>query len=446
MILSLTSKVRPATDLGFLLHRNPANTHRAELSFGAATVFYSEVSEEKCTACLLLEISPVELVRGARQLEDYVNDRPYVASSYMSVAIGRVFGTALAGNCAKRPELVDLKMPLTARLPVVRARGPELLTRIFEPLGYVVTAEPIPLDETNPAWGLSPYFRLTLETTATVHDVLSHLYVLLPVIDEEKHYFIGADEVAKLLRHGEGWLATHPERELIVKRYLRRSASLVSQALEQFEGESNTEKELERPITLHTERVSIVGERLRALGAKSVIDLGCGEGKLLRRLLADRAFDRVAGMDVSHRSLELAAERLRLDRMNDRQRERIQLFQGSLLYRDKRLEGFDAAALVEVIEHMDVPRLAAMERVVFEFARPRHVLVTTPNKEYNVLFPTLPPDRMRHNDHRFEWTCAEFATWADRTATRFGYRVTVEPLGPLHETHGAPSQLAVFSL
>lgn len=446
MLLSLTSTARPATDLGFLLHKNPANTHRAELSFGDATVFYSEASESKCTACLLLEISPVELVRGARQLEDYVNDRPYVASSYMSVAIGRVFGTALAGNCAKRPELVATKMPLAARLPVVRARSADLLTRIFEPLGYTVTAAPIPLDENNPAWGLSRYFRLTLETTATVHDVLSHLYVLLPVLDEEKHYFIGADEVAKLLRHGEGWLTTHPERELIVQRYLRRDASLVRQVLEQFEGESNAEKELERPITLHTQRISTVAERLSALGAKSVIDLGCGEGKLLRRLLADRGFDRVAGMDVSHRSLELAAERLRLDRMNDRKRERVQLFQGSLLYRDKRLEGFDGAALVEVIEHMDVPRLAAMERVVFEFARPRHVIVTTPNREYNVLFPTLPPDRMRHNDHRFEWTRAEFAAWVDRIAARFGYRVIIEPLGPIDETHGAPSQMAVFSL
>lgn len=437
MLLSLTSTAPPATDLGFLLHKNPANVHQAELSFGNATVFYSEASDERCTACLLLEISPVELVRGARQLEDYVNDRPYVASSYMSVAIGRVFGTALAGNCAKRPELVATKMPLTARLPVVRARGADLLTRIFEPLGYTVTASPIPLDETN----LSPYFGLTLETTATVHDVLSHLYVLLPVLDEEKHYYIGADEIAKLLRHGEGWLTTHPERELIVKRYLRRDASLVNQVLEQFEGESetNTEKELERPITLHTERISTVAEKLKALGAKSIIDLGCGEGKLLRRLAADRAFDRIAGMDVSHTSLERAAARLKLDR-------RVQFFQGSLLYRDKRLEGYDGAALVEVIEHLDVPRLAAMERVVFEFARPRHVIVTTPNKEYNVLFPTLPQDRMRHNDHRFEWTRAEFAAWANQTAARFGYKVSIEPLGPIDETHGAPSQMAVFSL
>lgn len=437
MLLSLTSTATPATDLGFLLHKNPANVHQAELSFGNATVFYSEASDERCTANLLLEISPVELVRGARQLEDYVNDRPYVASSYLSVAIGRVFGTALAGNCAKRPELVATKMPLTARLPVVRARGADLLTRIFEPLGYAVTASPIPLDETN----FSPYFGLTLQTTATVHDVLSHLYVLLPVLDEEKHYYIGADEIAKLLRHGEGWLTTHPERELIVKRYLRRDASLVSQVLEQFDGEAetNTEKELERPITLHTERISTVAETLKALGVKSVIDLGCGEGKLLRRLLADRAFERIAGMDVSHTSLERAAARLQ-------QSPRLQLFQGSLLYRDKRLEGFDGAALVEVIEHLDVPRLAAMERVVFEFARPRHVIVTTPNKEYNVLFPTLPQDRMRHNDHRFEWTRAEFAAWANATAARFGYKVTIEPLGPIDDTHGAPSQMAVFSL
>jgi len=162
--------------------------------------------------------------------------------------------------------------------------------------------------------------------------------------------------------------------------------------------------------------------------------------------LADRAFARITGMDVSHRSLEVAASRLRLDRMPDRQRKRIALIQGSLLYRDKRLSGFDAAALVEVIEHLDRPRLVALERVLFEFARPRHVIVTTPNREYNELFPTLPPGKMRHVDHRFEWTRAEFGEWAEATGARFGYEVSLEGVGPVDAQLGAPSQMAVFSL
>jgi 3' terminal RNA ribose 2'-O-methyltransferase Hen1 len=462
VLVSITSTSPQATDLGYLLHKNPANLHETELSFGHAYVFYPEATPERCTACLLADINPVELVRGAQQLEDYVNDRPYVASSFLTVAIGRVFGTALAGNCQQRPELVQEKLALKIEVEVIRARGgAELLTRLFAPLGYGVNAQPVPLDEAYPEWGGSRYFRLTLEIQETVHDALSHLYVLLPVLDDDKHYYVGDAEVDKLLRHGEGWLTGHPERQLIVSRYLKRRSSLVSEALSRLldeenaaveEAESKTdeaakaEKELERAMTLHTQRLNLVATKLKDLGARSVVDLGCGEGKLLRRLLADRAFDRIAGMDVSHRSLEIAAARLKLDTMPERQRQRIQVFQGSLLYRDKRLAGFDAAALVEVIEHLDPPRLAALERVLFEFARPHHVLITTPNREYNALFPTLPAGELRHGDHRFEWTRAEFREWGEGAAARFGYEVRFEPVGPLDESAGAPSQLAVFSL
>ena len=462
MLITITNTAEPATDLGFVLHKNPAKLFSAELPFGKAHVFYSAAKPTECTACLLLELDSVELVRGAQQLEAYVNDRPYVASSYLSVALARVFGTALAGNCQKRPELVDTKCPLEIVIEVIRARGgAHTLQTLFEPLGYQVEAAAIPLDETFPDWGQSPYFRLTLKGQLTVHDCLSHLYVLMPVLDDAKHYFIGDAEVEKLLRHGEGWLASHPARQLIVERYLKRKISLVDQALARLVEEENTfaegespkseqtaqaEKDLERPMTLHTLRLKMVAGKLKDLQAKTILDLGCGEGKLLRRLLADHTFERITGMDVSHRSLEIANAKLRLDRMSDRQKKRIELIQGSLLYRDKRLSGFDAAALVEVIEHLDPARLTALERVLFEFARPRHIIITTPNREYNVLFPTLAVGRMRHADHRFEWTRAEFNNWAQAIAAKFGYGVTFEPVGPVDEQHGPPSQMAVFSL
>jgi 3' terminal RNA ribose 2'-O-methyltransferase Hen1 len=462
VLVSITNTAEPATDLGFLLHKNPANLHSVDVAFGKAYVFYSTASAQRCTACLLLEIDPVELVRGAQRPEDYVNDRPYVASSYLTVAMGRVFGTALAGNCKKRPDLVDAALPLEISVEVVRSRGgAEMLRKLFEPLGYRVAATRHPLDDAFPEWGESGYFRLTVHAVATVHDALSHLYVLLPVLDEEKHYYVGDAEVDKLLRHGEGWLNKHPERQLIVSRYLKRRYSLMDQAFARLLDEEGAaveaveskieraalaEKDLERPMTLHTHRLNLVAAKLKALGAKTVLDLGCGEGKLLRRLLADRVFERIAGMDVSHRSLEIASSRLRLETMPERQRKRIQLMQGSLLYRDKRLSGFDAAALVEVIEHLDTARLIALERVLFEFARPRHVLITTPNREYNALFPTLASGKLRHADHRFEWTRDEFANWADTTSRRFGYKVTFDPVGPVDAQHGAPSQMAIFSL
>lgn len=461
MLLRITSTAEPATDLGYLLHKHPERMHMAETGTGKAYVFYTAATPERCTACLLLELDPVGLVRGARQLEDYVNDRPYVASSYLTVALGRLFGTALAGNCAKRPELVETRLPLEITVEVVRVRGgAAVLERLFGPLGYGVAARRIPLDTQFPEWGESSYFQLTLTGVATVHDALSHLYVLLPVLDDEKHYYINEEEVDKLLRHGEGWLRGHPEREFIASRYLKRRISLVGEAFARLLDEesaavdavearteegSQAERELQRPMTLHTQRLHLVAERLRELGAKSVVDLGCGEGKLLRRLLAERSFERILGMDVSHRALETASDRLRLEQMPERQRRRISLIQGSLVYRDQRLQGFDGAALVEVIEHLDPSRLRALERVVFEFARPRHVVVTTPNREYNVLFPSLPAGRMRHGDHRFEWTRAEFGAWAHATGGRFGYAVQIEPVGPEDPEHGAPSQMAVFS-
>ena len=462
MLLTITNRGAHSTDIGFLLHKNPAHVHCAELPFGKARVFYPAATDATCSACLLLEINPVDLVRGAQRPEDYVNDRPYVSSSYMTVAIGRVFGTALAGNCLKRPDLVSTKLSLTAEVAVIRARGgSEVLRKLFEPLGYAVKARQLPLDDGFPEWGESSYYRFSIEGESTVHDLLSYLYVLLPVLDDEKHYYVGDEEVEKLLRHGEGWLGKHPERQLIVSRYLKRRSSLMDQVFARLldhenpeveatesksEEAARAEKELERPLTLHTQRLSLVAVRLRELSVKTVVDLGCGEGKLLRRLLADRGFERILGMDVSHRSLEIASARLKLDRIPERQRKRIDLIQGSLLYRDKRLEGFDGAVLVEVIEHLDPARLIAMERVLFEFARPRHVLITTPNREYNALFPTLASGKMRHGDHRFEWTRLEFASWAERISHRFGYSFHIEPIGPVDEAHGAPSQMAVFSL
>jgi 3' terminal RNA ribose 2'-O-methyltransferase Hen1 len=202
---------------------------------------------------------------------------------------------------------------------------------------------------------------------------------------------------------------------------------------------------LERPLSLNEQRLGTVLGALRASGATSVLDLGCGEGRLLRLLLAERQLTRIVGMDVSHRALEIAAERLKLDRMPAMQRERISLLHGSLLYRDERLTGFAAAAVVEVIEHLDPPRLAAFERVAFEFARPGTVVVTTPNAEYNVRWPTLPAGKFRHRDHRFEWTRAQFEEWASRIAARFEYAVRFAPVGPVDDEVGSPTQMGIFT-
>ena len=460
MLLTLTLTRPPATDLGYLLAKHPDRVQRFELPFGAAHVFYPEASEERCTAALLLDVDPVGLIRrGVRfpRLDQYVNDRPYVASSFLSVALSRVFRSALRGSCPPRPEATEEMLPLEATLAVVKsAGGEELLHELFEPLGYEVRAVGHPLDPTFPEWGASPYFTLSLSGSVRLRDLLAHLYVLVPVLDREKHYWVGDEEVEKLLRHGEGWLSAHPARELIVKRYLRYQRSLTSEALERLladevpdpdagrETNEVEEEAVEEPLRLNEARLGAVTSVLLARGATRVLDVGCGSGKLLRALLREAQFEQIVGVDISHRALELAASRLRLERLAPQQRERVRLFQTALTYRDQRLAGFDAAAVVEVVEHLDPPRLRAFERVLFGEAKPATVVLTTPNREYNARFEGLPAGSLRHRDHRFEWTRAELAEWAGEVGGRFGYGVRFLPVGPEDPELGAPTQMAVF--
>jgi 3' terminal RNA ribose 2'-O-methyltransferase Hen1 len=461
LLLTITTTHEPATDLGYLLHKNPERAQSFPLTFGQAHVFYPEATRERCTAALLLDVDPVGLVRRDKGqgagLDQYVNDRPYVASSFLSVAIAQVFGTALSGRSKDRPELAETPIPLVARISVLLCRGGEdLLRRLFEPLGYDVTAERHALDPRFPEWGESRYFSVTLSHTIPLHELLRHTYVLVPVLDDTKHYYVAEAEVEKLLRQGEAWLAAHPERELITRRYLRYRQSLTRSALARLTAEETAdpdrvsetrdaeERQGEERIGLNEQRLGAVTAALRASGAKRVVDLGCGEGRLLAMLLKDRSLDEIVGMDVSIRSLEIAHNRLRLETLPPKQRARVRLLHGSLMYRDARIAGYDAAAVVEVIEHLDPPRLRAFERVLFEFARPDTVVLTTPNREYNVTWESLPAGAFRHRDHRFEWTRAEFREWASAVAARFGYEVRFVPVGPDHAEFGAPTQMGVF--
>lgn len=463
MYLTISTTHAPATDLGYLLHKRPGKLHSVELSFGVAHVFYSEANEARCTAALLLEVDPVGLVRkpgGPRGegglLDQYVNDRPYVSSSFTSVALARAFGTAMGGRSKSRQELADAALPLEIGMPVVPCRGgDEFLRRLFGPLGYLVQAERHALDEKFPEWGESRYWNIRLDCEKRLRDVLQHLYVLLPVLDDDKHYWVGKDEVDKLLKKGAGWLAAHPEREEITRRYLKYQHRLMREALARLTeddddpdeaADTNTAQEgaLEERISLNQQRLGAVLAALRQSGAKRVLDLGCGEGRLLSALLADSSFSEITGLDVSPHILERAAERLRLDSLPPRKRERLKLLQGSLMYRDTRLSGYDAAAVVEVVEHLDPPRLAAFERVLFEHARPGTVVMTTPNCDYNVKFETLPAGKFRHKDHRFEWGREEFQSWANRVAAQHRYGVSFLPVGPEDATLGAPTQMAIF--
>jgi 3' terminal RNA ribose 2'-O-methyltransferase Hen1 len=461
MLLTLTCAAPDAARFGYLLGKHPDAVFERPFSMGRVTVFYPEVASDRLTVAMLIEVDPVGLVRRPTPfagLDQYVNDRPYVASSFTSVALNVAFSTALAGKCAQHPELIEERVRWEAHLPAVACEaGAELITRLFAPLGYEVAATRLPLDPHFPAWGEADLYDVRLAGTQTGPDVLRHLYILLPVLDNSKHYYISEDEIEKLMAHGGAWLAAHPERELITRRYLRYKRPLVTSALARLaekedsappdENEEATpapEEATERKLGLHEQRLAAVMEAVRAAEATSLADLGCGEGRLLALALKERSLRRILGLDVSSYALARARRRLHLETLPPAQQARIQIAQGSLLYRDRRLEGYEVAALVEVIEHLDAPRLAAMEQVIFAHARPRRVIITTPNREYNVRWESLPAGKLRHSDHRFEWTRAEGRAWAERVAATHGYRCTWSDLGPVDDALGGPSQLLVF--
>jgi 3' terminal RNA ribose 2'-O-methyltransferase Hen1 len=485
VLLTVTTTYSPATDLGFLLHKHPGRVQSFPVASGTAHVFYPQASPERCTAALLLEVDPVALVRGpAESVTHYVNDRPYAASSLLAVALNGVFGTALAGRCPARPELAARAIPLEIHVPVLRCvGGAGLAERIFAPLGWTVSAAPVPLEPSS--WGDSAYIDLRLTGIVRLADALNHVYVTLPVLDDAKHYWVATDEVDKLVRAGSGWLAGHPEKELITRRYLAHQRALTDAALARLaesdevdpaeldnavperaaesepEAQAGAEPPAEtgRPVPLAVlRRQAVLGVLREALphgmgphgtgphgaGARTVADLGCGEGTLTADLLSDGGFTQVIAADVSARALAQAARRLRLDRMPDARRERLTMFQTSLTYRDARLAGLDAAVLMEVIEHVEPDRLSALERAVFGFAAPRTVVVTTPNREYNPEYG-MTGGRLRHRDHRFEWDRAQFTAWASRVGAAYGYGVRFAGVGQESPTVGPPTQLAVFT-
>lgn len=457
MLFTVTYEGKNTQNLGYLLFKHPDRAQQFPLSYGKAYVFYPEVSDARTTAALLLDIDPLDLARGKvgsteGGLFDYVNDRPYASTSFMSSAIVRVFGTAMSGRCDQMPELADSPLHLTATLSALKDnRDAELAKQLFVPLGYTVSASRTQLDEKFPEWGDSPYIDLTVSGNVRLCDLLNHIYVLIPVFDTQKHYYMAEDEIEKLLSHGEGWLADHPYKEKITRRYFAQKRSYARRAMDQLISdlpeteleEAAEEKEIRTP--LNTQRMETVRDAVLASGAASVIDLGCGECRLTSLLLNEPQIKRITACDVSVRELEKAAQKLHLDRTTEYRRNKLTLMQASLTYMDKRFSGFDCACIIEVIEHIEPMRIPAMERVVFEFAAPHTVIVTTPNREYNAKYEKMQENALRHGDHRFEWTREEFAAWTKHICETFGYTCELRGIGDTDPELGTPTQMGVFT-
>lgn len=469
---ALSTPQAPASNLSFLLHKHPDKLQSFSLPFGQAHLFYPEYSEHQCTLSLLLDVDPINLSRATnpnpnQHLWPYVNDRPYVCSSFMSTTISRVLGTALSGNCKSFPEYTSTPMHLKVslhNLPVHSGHTHhELISKLFSPLGYhIQTQHTGLLNERFPAWGESPLVDLHLEhSSITLQELLAHIYVLIPVLDNNKHYFVSTQEVSKLLRHGDSWLHTHPEKTWITQRYLKRQTRLAKLALQELqhhkdEDEDNTPQTkdinqephttIETTKNLHQRRLEQVLHTVLSLPSHHrIVDMGCGEGKLLKLLQNEPAIEHIVGIDVSTTSLQRAQRKLRMDELSYKESQRITLHHGSLLYCDDITTNADVITLVEVIEHIEESLLPFAMYHMLGFAKPNHLIITTPNADYNSLFENLSAGHMRHNDHRFEWSRKTFEAWCLTQADTYNYSVSFEPVGDLHPELGAQTQMAVFS-
>ena len=462
MLLTITYTGNNTQDLGYLLHKNPSRPQQFEISYGKAYVFYPEVSDERTTVALLLDIDPLDLAKGKvgsgeGGLFDYVNDRPYVCSSFMSAAISRIFGAAMNGKCKEKPELAEMPLELSATIYSLKDNGNEYLAeQMFTSLGYNVAIKRTLLDPKFPEWGMSPYIDLTISGKVKLSEMLNHIYVLIPVFDTEKHYFVSDSEVNKLLGHGGDWLPAHPYKDKITRRYLGKRSAYIKKANEALSaeelvmedgGSDVTEAELaeekEKKIPLNTIRLETVKKTVLDSGAESVIDFGCGEGRLEQIILREPQIKKITAVDVSVDVLEIASRKLRYEKLEPELKDKLTLTQGSVTYKDERFKGYDCACLVEVIEHIDKPKLPDAEKAVFGVYHPKTVVVTTPNKDYNTVYG-IPDEELRHKDHRFEWTREEFKKWTEEICKTYKYVCQIENIGDCSEEFGSATMMGVF--
>ncbi len=473
MILTITYHGKNTQDLGYLLYKNPYRPQSVELPMGKAHIFFPDISDEKTTVALMLELDPLLLSKGKpgtgeAGLFDYVNDRPYVSSSFMSGAMVKAFGTAMTGRCDSRQDLADSELQLEACVYMLPVRGDKsLIKRFWEPLGYDVDYDTFPIDERFPSWGESPYVNLHLKGKKKLSELLNQLYVLIPVFDLQKHYYVSEAEIGNLIKHGGDWLRNHPDMEYIARRYFSMAKSYAKIAIERLSGKEDDIFDTEMSgNNIHTNvyssahpieeqdgskdqapldkmRLETVKYEVLRSGAHSVIDIGCGEGKLLALLIGESQIEKLAGTDVSLDALAKANKRMEHVMIAERQREKLSIFQGSLMYKDDRFLGYDTACVIEVIEHVEPEKLPVLEDILFGATAPGTVIITTPNRDFNANY-ALDEDELRHADHRFEWGLSEFSDWCNSICDRYGYTVEISGIGAKEGVDSYPTQMGVF--
>jgi 3' terminal RNA ribose 2'-O-methyltransferase Hen1 len=429
--------------ISYLLAKNPNNLYERNHKGHLVRLFYSKFTETELEVTIFVTPDPIEMVKNNSNSYDithYINDREFAVSSIFCSFIRSALGTALNGQ-PKEEHLKWVNHPFSFNFefgPVVSSLSDEKLMNLFEPIGYEVTINRPEIEYSFPIKTKSSARYLSIKGMKTLQEGLRHLFVLIPVIDNYKHYFIDEKEIEKLERYGEGWLEQHPLRDLIYRQALR-----FKEIYSLVENSSKDEKKVEpvKKVRLNELRYEKIVNAVSQMKPRSVVDFGSGEGKLSVQLGFVEGITEILAVEPSESASLKALERF--NKVKNKEKFVIpELLWGSLFYYDERLKDKDVIILCEVIEHIDETRLPkAMDTLLHDY-QPGALIITTPNREYNELYDM--EEHLRHNDHRFEWTRAEFRQWCTERNYSNDYELLFDGIGEEHPSHGFPTQMCIF--
>ncbi|MCK1992095.1 3' terminal RNA ribose 2'-O-methyltransferase Hen1 [Peribacillus muralis] len=443
MQLTINASGNNVKAISYLLSKNPNNLYERKHKGHVVRLFYSTFTETEMEATIFVTPDPIELVKNTANSYDithYINDREFAVSSIFCSLIRSALGTALNGQ-PKEEHAEWVNHPFSFQFdfgPVVSTLSDNQLRELFEPIGYEVSITRPDIQYSFDMKDRSSTRTVSLKGLKTLQEGLRHLFVLIPVIDNYKHYYIDEKEIDKLERYGEGWLDDHPMRDFIYRQSLRFKEvySIVENKKPEMKKDDKESK-----VRLNDLRYEKIFDTVSQMHPSSVVDFGSGEGKLSVRLGFIEGVKEILAVEPSQSATLKALGRF--DKVKDKEKFVIpKPLWGSLFYYDEELKNKDVIILCEVIEHIDEHRLPKVMDTILQDYQPRALILTTPNREYNEVYDM--EDALRHNDHRFEWTRAEFQQWCTARNHDDSYDLRFEGIGEEHVTQGCPTQMCVF--
>ncbi|AYV66644.1 MULTISPECIES: methyltransferase domain-containing protein [Niallia] len=448
MQISLKVYGEHARMVSHLIAKNPHNLYERKEKGGLVRIVFTKNEEHEVQILFFVTVDNMELTKNQTNFSSithYINDRESAVSSIFCSVLRKAVGTALNGKPKDEfKEWVNYSFPLEITFgPLSTKLTNHELAELFEPLGYELTIENGKVLLPKSFAKKSSAKFITLKAKQTIQDCFRHLFVLIPVMDQYKHYYIDEKEVDKLKRYGEGWLSSHPKRNEIIKESLVFSDLIEKSRLIESKPSEEKQAPLTKKKSLNQWRYEKIIETVKKLPHNSrIVDMGAGEGKLTAQLGFISGIEELIAVDPSERE-QLKAKK-RIEALVDKPDFLLPTFKwGSLFYYDSELEKKDIFILCEVIEHIDENRLGKVFDTIFTKYKPYHVIVTTPNQDYNAVYDMN--EAKRHSDHRFEWTQQQFEEWTKYWESHANYKVQIDGIGEYIEGYGYPTQMAIFS-